>query len=648
MQTTTKILHLPSLVLPHVWLSTALWLLAPVLRAQSWVEITKATAADREVDDRFGYAVAISGDYALIGAPYEDEDTAGMDSLLNAGAAYVFERDAMGQWQQMQKLVASDRAMGALFGNAVAISGDYAIVGAYLDDTDATGANSRTNAGAAYIFKRDASGQWTEVQKLVASDRAAGDYFGVAVDISGTRAIVGAFRESHDASGGNRRSWSGSAYLFERDGSGTWQQVQKLVASDRAAFDEFGIAVALSGDRALVGAHYADEDANGGNALGEAGAAYVFERDTSGTWQQVQKLTPTDRTTGDYFGYSVDLSGDYALIGAYRQDSDANGTNALPDAGAAYLFERDASGTWTEVQKLTPSDRAADDAFGIAVSIDGSRALIGAYHHDRDANGGNPQAHAGAAYLFERDASGNWTEVQKLTASDRQANDAFGQVIALSANDALIGAPSEDHNANGSNYQERAGAAYFFQRSTALNTPLTTFKGYSDGSANHLFWSVAIPHCCRSITLQQSRNGIDYIDLAAFAPMRNGINMQRYTYRDVPPSSGIYYYRLCLADYEGHHRYSHTVVLTTSLPSDALRISYRLSSRSALCSWNLPRPGTLAIDVFHVRGYRVYHRSFPHSRRNNYAIDLNGLPAGIYYIRLKTADRVLVRKIPLN
>ena len=619
-----------------------------MLRAQSWVEITKATAADREADDRFGYAVAIDGDYAIIGAPYEDEDTTGMDSLLNAGAAYVFERNAMGQWQQVQKLVASDRSSGALFGNAVGISGDYAIVGAYLDDTDASGANSRTNAGAAYLFKRDASGQWTEVQKLVASDRSAGDYFGVAVDISGTRAIVGAFHESHDASGSNRRSWSGSAYLFERDGSGQWTEVQKLVASDRSAFDEFGIAVAISGDRALVGTHYADKDANGSNPQGEAGAAYVYERDASGTWQEVQKLTPSDRSTADYFGYSVDLSGDYALIGAYRQDSDANGNNALPDAGAAYLFQRNNSGTWTEVQKLTPSDRSAGDAFGIAISIDGSRALIGAYHHDRDASGGNPQAHAGAAYLFDRDGSGTWTEVQKLAASDRQVEDAFGQTVALSGDDVLIGAPWEDHNANGIDYQERAGAAYFFQRSTALNTPLTTFNGYSDGSANHLFWSVAIPHCCRSFTLQRSRNGIDFFDLATYVPIRDGTNMQRYSYRDEPPPAKIYYYRLRLTTNGGHRMYSHPLVLAASLPTDALHISYRPSVRSALCSWNLPRPTTIAIDVFHAQGYRVYHHSLPQGRYGTHALDLKGLPSGIYYIRLKTPDRVLVRRVPFQ
>ena len=190
-------------------------------------------------------------------------------------------------------------------------------MGAYLEDEDASGANTQSSAGSAYIFERDGLGNWTQAQKLTASDRATGDRFGYSVSISGDYAIVGAIGEDHDASGANTQSDAGSAYIFERDGLGNWTQAQKLVASDRAADDRFGNSVAISGDYAIVGANWEDEDASGANTQTDAGSAYIFERDGSGNWTQAQKLTASDRAAGDWFGYSVSISGDYAIVGAY-------------------------------------------------------------------------------------------------------------------------------------------------------------------------------------------------------------------------------------------------------------------------------------------------------------------------------------------
>ncbi|MEZ4825087.1 MAG: FG-GAP repeat protein [Bacteroidia bacterium] len=124
-------------------------------QAQNWSEIIKVTASDRESEDRFGYSVAISGDYAIVGAYEEDEDASGGNTLDVAGSAYIFLNQA-GTWTQVQKIVASDREAGDRFGYSVAISGDYAVVGAYNEDEDALGGNSQTNAGSAYIFHNQA------------------------------------------------------------------------------------------------------------------------------------------------------------------------------------------------------------------------------------------------------------------------------------------------------------------------------------------------------------------------------------------------------------------------------------------------------------------------------------------------------------
>ena len=124
----------------------------------------------------------------------------------------------------------------------------------------------------------------------------------------------------------------------------TWNEAIKAVASDRAAGDEFGDSVSISGDYAIVGAYEEDEDASGGSTQADAGSAYIFERDGLGNWTQAQKLTASDRAAGDFFGWSVSISGDYAIVGAYGEDEDASGANTQNSAGSAYIFERDGTG----------------------------------------------------------------------------------------------------------------------------------------------------------------------------------------------------------------------------------------------------------------------------------------------------------------
>ncbi|MEM9300361.1 MAG: hypothetical protein AAGA64_18535, partial [Bacteroidota bacterium] len=274
-------------------------------QAESKTELQKLVADDRSSNDFFGYSVSIDGDYAIVGAYNEDEDAAGGNTLGNAGAAYIFERTPDGSWQQKTKLIASDRASGDFFGTSVSISGDYAIVGAHYEDEDATGGNTLNTAGSAYIFEKAADGTWTETAKLVASDRATSDLFGEAVSIDGDYAIIGARAADQDAAGGNFLDNAGAAYVFKRAGDGTWNELTKLVAGDRAPFDNFGASVAIDGDYVVIGANKEDEDVNGANTADEAGAAYVFERANDDTWTEVAKLVASDRAEDDFFGFPV-------------------------------------------------------------------------------------------------------------------------------------------------------------------------------------------------------------------------------------------------------------------------------------------------------------------------------------------------------
>ena len=356
-------------------------------------EAAKLSPSDGDVDDYFGQSVAVSGDTAVVGAYLED--AMGADS----GSAYVFERDLgyADNWGQVKKLTASDGAADDRFGVAVAISGDTVLVGASKDD------DNGGDSGSVYIFERDqgGAGNWGEVKKLTASDGGAGDSFGAAVSLDVDTALVGARYDN--GVGGD----SGSAYVFDRDsgGAGNWGEVKKLISSDTATGDQFGWSVAISGDTALVGANWNDDAGN------KSGSAYIYERDLGGAdlWGEAAKLTADDAATLDWFGYAVALDGDTALVGAMWDDD--NGT----DSGSAYLFERDLGGAdnWGQAAKITASDAAAEDIFSYAVALSGDTALVAAMGNDDDGNS------SGSAYLFGRDQGGvgTWGEAENLTAS---------------------------------------------------------------------------------------------------------------------------------------------------------------------------------------------------------------------------------------
>jgi len=319
----------------------------------------KILASDGAANDRFGVAVSISGDTAIVGANSHNHNA------RDDGSAYIFERDATGTWIEKQELIPSDGGQDELFGIAVSISDDRAVIGANLF----TSAGS--NSGSAYIFERDATGTWIEKQKLVALDGDVGDFFGNSVSIDNDRAVVGASRDDDNG------SESGSAYIFERDATGTWIEKQKLLLTAVGGF-AFGHSSSISGNSVII--------SNRGNT------AFIFERDATGTWIEKQTLVPSDAVGVDGFGQSVSMSGNKAVVGAYLDDDNGN------FSGSAYIFERDATGTWIEKEKFLASDGAINDFFGVSVSISNDRAVVGAYSDDD--NGED----SGAAYVFELNA----------------------------------------------------------------------------------------------------------------------------------------------------------------------------------------------------------------------------------------------------
>jgi hypothetical protein len=412
----------------------------------TWTQQAQLTAAGGAASDRFGISVALSGETAIVAAHFDD-----VGANADQGSASVFVRSGT-TWTQQAQLTATGGAASDRFGVSVALSGDNAVVGAPADDV---GAN--TDQGSAWVFSRIGSTWIGPDFQALATGGADGDLFGISVALSGDTAIVGA---PADDVGANTDQ--GSAYIFVRTGT-TWTQQAQLTATGGAANDRFGGSVALSGDTAIVGAFF---DTVGANA--NQGSAYVFTR-TGTTWSQQAQLTAIGGAANDFFGTSVALSGDTAIVGASLDDVGAN-----LDQGSAYVFTRSGT-TWTQQAQLTATGGAAGDQFGYSVAVDGDTAIVGVPNDNVGAN-----SDQGSAYVFTRSGT-NWTQQAQLTAADGAVGDLFGYSIALFGDTALVGALGNNVGANSDQ-----GSAYVFTRSGTNWTQQAQLTA-ADGAVDDLF-----------------------------------------------------------------------------------------------------------------------------------------------------------------
>ncbi|MCF7734010.1 MAG: immunoglobulin domain-containing protein [Akkermansiaceae bacterium] len=411
-----------------------------------WSERAMLAANGPAEGDSFGAAVAVSGGSILVGVLGADTE-AGLD----AGSARVFTDSGVG-WNPQAGLVADNSRVEDLFGVAVALSGDTALIGAFADDTPAG-----VDAGSAYVFVRR-DGLWAQEAKLSASEGSTGDAFGAAVALAGDAALVGA--SADDTSGGVN---AGSVTVFSRRGAG-WVEDQVLVADDGATGDRFGCGLALAGDTAVIGA-VGDDTVAGANP----GSAYVF-RFAGGTWLQEAHLGADDAAIGAGFGGAVALDGETAVVGA----SGANTTAGL-DAGQVYVFTRDGV-TWPQQARLAAPDAAADDWFGAAVAVSGDTILVGAPY---DFGPGGLQA--GSAHVFLRSGV-NWAPQAKLTPSDPEQGECFGLAVGLDGEIALVGAPCDDLTAG-----IDAGSAYVYARTGSVWGQQLKLTAGVDASADDAF-----------------------------------------------------------------------------------------------------------------------------------------------------------------
>lgn len=425
--------------------------------SQSFNQIKKLVASDRSHGDALGYSVSLSGNYAIVGSYLNDKDENGQNSISSAGAAYIWEMDQNGSWSQVQKLIASDRESNDYFGCSVSIFGQHAIVGAYGKDSSGI-----YDYGCAYIFERESNGLWMQKQKIVPLNPSPGSNFGKCVAISDHYALIGAPAEKYDTSGANPLDFAGAAYLFKKDSiTGDWYEVKKITPNIRDVNCLFGSSVCLSDSFAFVGATGDKRDEFGNDFYTGAGGVYIFKADLSESWQQVKKLVAPIRKASDLFGTSISVSSSVVVIGAPYEDDDINDANPINQAGSAYVAELNSQGQWSITQKIVSSDRNADDMFGYAVSTSDNRIVVAALRDGQNSLGGGVMQSSGSAYIFEKNG-GVWGQVQKIVASDRQNAASFGNSVSVSGNTILVGAMAEPKDENGGNALGSAGAAYLF------------------------------------------------------------------------------------------------------------------------------------------------------------------------------------------
>ncbi|NJP04963.1 MAG: hypothetical protein HC837_04710 [Chloroflexaceae bacterium] len=451
----------------------------------AWGQVALLTATDGAADDWFGYTVDIDANLIVVGAWRDD-----VGPEVDQGSAYLFERTTGGgnAWQQVAHLTNSNGRAGDAAGSAVAVDGDTVIVGSEHDRI-----RGQDDQGSVALFRRNAGGRdtWAQIAQLTGADGRAGDRFGRAVDLHNGMIAVGAYQadvaeqtnqgsvytfvqtvelwqQQPQISVGDSTATSGfgyaiamddttlvvgafwqdvqdnvnqgAAYIFERNAGGAdaWGQTAMLTASDGAAEDRFGRAVALDGNRIVVGASGYQQD---------QGAAYVFERNMAGTvgWHQVARLTSPNGAPGDRMGAAVDIKQQLVVVGVPGYHI---------NRGRVLAFERTIGGDtgWGLLKTLSASSSNVDDSFGQAVATDGRSIVVGAFRADV-----GDQVDQGSASVFERNAGGPnaWGLVTRLTANDGAAGDWFGRSVALDNGTIVVGA---------SQYQFRQGAAYVFER----------------------------------------------------------------------------------------------------------------------------------------------------------------------------------------
>lgn len=429
--------------------------------------IQKVVANDRVLYDQFGSSVSISGDLAAIGSPRSSFDANGLNEISSAGAVYIFERNTNGSWIQVAKITAPVRRVGNFFGQDVDLFGQTLIIGSPDDDYDSNEANFISDAGSAFIFEKNVSGVWTFVQKLTPSVRTMNDHFGNKVSVSNNRALVNSPYNGTDASNANPMSATGAVFAFEKNVSGIWNQVLKIVEPIRYDNNMFGSDIDISNSFFVIGSPHNTYDAANLNYFSDAGAAYAYQWGPSGI-SFFQKIVANDRKVFGLFGTSVAIDNGYIAIGARGESTDENNLNPINFAGAVYAFNLGVTPfvAFHFFDKMVAPDRSSDTQLGYSsIDIINGYIIAGSFNsYDNSLTSNNLIYQSGSSYIFR------WTTgyefYKKIISTSRDENDYFGISVALGSTPdgliALVGSHYDNQDQNEQNYIDDTGSSFFF------------------------------------------------------------------------------------------------------------------------------------------------------------------------------------------
>ena len=436
-------------------------------------QATYIKAEDAISLDEFGTSVSVDGDLMVVGAPKERSCATGVNGTRNdgscgdVGAAYIFRRSAIGQWMPEAYLKPSSSRQEE-FGASVAVAGNLVLVGAPREWSCSTGVDSVKDAGcssvgAAYLFEFDGT-KWNSSTYFKPSHATLGMWFGNVVALSGDAVAIGALNEKScaDGVGGNELDdncpSAGAVYIF-RNTAGEWDQEAYIKAPNSETGFRFGQVLALDGNTLVVGSKHESNCADGiGAAYGDnncaqAGAAYVYLR-TGTQWDLEAYIKQNASEPGRLFGGAIDVDGDRLVVGSVYDSScatmiDGDQTDtACPLSGAAFTFLRSGS-TWSAESYFKPSNLEKNDNFGDSVALSGNLMLVSSASEDSCFDGydaykfDNGCDLSGAAYLFQHDGS-VWVERAMIKATNSEANDRFGNAMAIDRSTMAIAAKFED------------------------------------------------------------------------------------------------------------------------------------------------------------------------------------------------------------
>lgn len=578
-----------------------------LLAINIYTQDAKLLASDGAASDWFGYSVAMSnnGEYTAVCAYGDDVNGS------NSGSAYIFFNDG-NSWTEQTKISPANGVASQSFGFSLALSenGNYLICGA----------RNPTSNGSAYIYKRTGT-NWNLEQEVFASDGLPNDCFGeaVAIDDAGETIVISS--PNRDDNGTN----SGAAYIFSRSGT-TWTQTKKLLPSDGASEDQFGLwTIGMSGDGnyTIIGSHRNDDDGE------NSGSAYIFFKD-GGNWTEEVKLTASNAEADDQFGFScsLDEDGNYAVIGARF------GNGNVVNSGAVYAFARSGT-TWNETAIISASDAATFDSFGQALDINssGNRIIVGAPDED------SPSMSSGAAYTFTRSGT-MWTQQQKLISDEPTFFDFYGSAVSISpVGDFFIAGVNGDDDLGNS-----SGSAYVYELPFAFPIQLIDFSGFVDKQSIQLNWSTAQEINNKGFDLEKSDNSKDWEKITFVEAAENSDQIKNYSFIDIEPFDGNNFYRLKQIDLGGEFEYSNIIEIAFQNTNSAIKV--------------FPNPN-FGIFFIQIKNYNQKNAIF--ELYNSFAnlvwqdkrlihqseiAEISGnFPKGVYFLRCQIGRDLFIEKI---